>query len=922
MVSSSSLKVAEMERKRRPNLAFHNLSVGQDHVEPGFDPNGAAGSVGLNLPGQTPFSAPMNANSAQTYPGVSPIGSTLDQNVQQMANMHLGQQQVPQNAHAQHQAHHQPAAPPVQSSLSVSEIRNNYNAMYLRDSFYSFENVTAPLSGTCFRAIDQSTATPKFARLSMYSMPHTEELRNKTKIPLAMELNPFADHNLEKDEEVPQIDVRDIQFVPRCRRCRAYLNCGMKIMTHDMTCNICGFQSPLPSEYFGMLDMRDNRTDYETRPEFHRGVVDYIVPKEYNWNEIDESVPMHRVFLIDVSKEAYKLKLVDAACEAIKVALYQKEGELTTDCKISIIAYDVTLHFFDLSKDSKDVSISIISDLVNPFTPFEEGLFVNPSESKDIIIKTLDYIQNNPTPSQYDDNAFGAAVKAAGLALKDVSNGGQIIATLSKLPIIAPGNLSLKVNSVNEIEWVKSLCTPNDKYYQNVLSDFVENNVSLNLLIGSENSVDLGNLGNLALKSGGSIREWLHYLPARDEITFIYTFKEMFDSQAGYQCQLKMRCSHGLLVKKYYGDFKTVDDSGSAVAIPNVGANTNIVCEFAYNGELDTKKDAHFQAALLYTSKDGVRKVRVINSIVSVTQRLHDVFGMVDQDAIIKFLLRESLDRFVSGSLAALKNSLLMKISEINAAYRVNTEINQSQRATGGLILPASLSSLPMMILAIWKTRAFANHVNVPDLRMSSYYDLMSFNSTRLSALLYPLLICLHDLEEDDCTLSESTSMFKMPQTLPLSYKNLQHGGAYLIFDGQRCTIWLHNQVHPMLIADLFGADYQSIDDLTNYVSTLPVLPTAISQQVRSLVCHLAVHYCNMENMSVEVCRAEKDQNEVQLLPLFVEDANGVMDPSYSEFLKMCSTEMEKKMGQSSRASHSGSLAKDDGVSLTHRFGF
>lgn len=890
----SALSVGD--KRRRTNHAFHALAPEPTAApnDPYFDPNHAASSVGLFAPGQQAFS-----------PAVA--GSPLTFTTSAVPTPAMAQEQFSAPSGAQESD--------IGTSLSVSELRNRSNAKYAREEFHSFEHVFPPLAGTAYRAHDQYNATPKFARMSMYSVPYTEELRGSTKLPLAMELIPFADQALEHDEDVAQIDVRETEFVPRCRRCRAYLSPGMKTSSHDMVCNICGFKSPLPSDYVSNLDFNGHREDYQRRPELFKGVVDYVVPQEYNWNE-EKSKPMYRVFLIDISFEAFKAKMVEASCNAIRTALYDSEGQcaLPEGTKVAIIGYDQSVHFFDLSPELEQTSVSLVNDLDDPFLPFMGGLFADPVESAQIIDMTLMTIEQQ-VKQALSGCAFGAAVKAAGMALAEYG-GGQIVATLSQLPVVAPGNLKLKVSDLNEIEWFKSICTPNDKYYQQLITEFVAKNVSLSLFVGSQSSVDLGNLGNLAIKTGGTVREWYRFDIERDEVTFIYAMKAAMVAVAGYQCQLKVRCSHGLVVKTCYGPFDTAND-GETVSIPTVGADTSIVVEFGYNGTLDTKKDAHFQAALLYTSATGERKVRVVNSIVSITQRAVDVFSFADQDVLFKLLLRRSLSFFQTSVLAGLKNALLMRVSEINAAY---SSVN-GKGTPDTLILPSSLHTLPMMLLAVWKSKAYSASLKVPDPRLSSYFNLMNLSSARLSVYVYPLLICLHDLAEEDCTVDETTAIFRMPQTLPLTLSNLQYGGAYLIFNGERAIIWIHKDVHPLLLQDLFGEYCESIDQVGSYISQLPRLDSQISTQVRALLTHLARQYTNAENISVEVCRFGMDQNEVEVQQLFVEDQNSMMDPSYPDFLKTVHQEMNKK-STGTPALRQSSLTSDDGAALTSRFGF
>ena len=57
--------------------------------------------------------------------------------------------------------------------------------------------------------------------------------------------------------------------------------------------------------------------------------------------------------------------------------------------------------------------------------------------------------------------------------------------------------------------------------------------------------------------------------------------------------------------------------------------------------ELPDKKDATFQAALLYTTKGGERRVRVFNAALPVTTQLPLVFRMADLDATLTLIARQ-----------------------------------------------------------------------------------------------------------------------------------------------------------------------------------------------------------------------------------------------------------------------------------------
>lgn len=918
--------------------AFHDLQspVPNQYVDHQVDPNAAASTIGLFPPQFGAASSNLNlANNNVNSHVASPIQSgqftpatvqrhqfTPVQEQQQFGfntiSPNLNNFTVNNNINTTNNSHNISQAT-VSEELSVPTIRNEMNEYYKDKPFLSFEHVSAPVAGTEFRAIDQANSIPQYARMTMYSVPESEDLRAKTKIPLALVLRPFAECVPESEipMEVPQIKIEETQTVPRCRRCRAYLNPAMQHDVRNMTCNICGFVSPIPPEYASTIDIQGVRDDYHTRSELHTGVVDYIVPKDYNLDpEIDNNA-LHRVFLIDMSYNSYKSKLVETACSAIRMALYGDGGEsqLPAGTKVAIVGYDSNIHFFDLSPELEQSCVSVVTDIDDPFIPFEDGVFADPMESYNIIEQTLTTIEQN-TRALTPEPTLGAALKVAGMALKGVS-GGQIITLLSTLPSYGPGTLQQRVRGAkSEVDFVKEVCTADNKFYHELAADFVKNNIGVDILVASTSNVDLINVGTLATNTGGSVKEWLPFNVERDDISLTFELKKLLNRTIGYQCQLKIRCSHGLQVNNYYGPFATTSGVG-APNIPIVTGDTSIVADFKYDSKLDTKKDAHFQAALLYTSNSGVRKVRVVNSILSITQRINDVFDFADQDAILKALIKTSVEKLSNAPIVALRSSLMVKCSDIMAAYK--HYVASDNGLPTQLILPQSLRTMPMFILSLLKSKAFKERINFPDHRVSSVFKLSQSDTTALSAYLYPLLFCIHSLEENDFMFNEETGMINVAKSLPLSVTNLEYGGAYLLFTGERITIWLHSDVNPLLLQDLFGQEVDSIDKVQPFIATLPFVDTHISQQVRNMCAYFAKHFNGVEKQSVEICRFRMDPNEIEFQQSFVEDKNDELLWSYAEFLK----EMRKQI-----ASKGNNLAtpvspkkENDGENISRKFG-
>ncbi|KAH3663630.1 hypothetical protein OGAPHI_005031 [Ogataea philodendri] len=884
-------------KKKRTNHVHHQFTpeyARDDHIDSGFDPNAAAMSPGMQAP---------HYYNGQHTPSVQPSSQSvpiMSDQYQPQTEYFAPKQQIGVD-------------PASTDDLSIPNIRYQLDHTYKDSEFLTFENVSPPLAGTQYVAVDQGNASPKFVRMTLYSVPSSEKLRQQSKIPLGLVLTPFAPTQ-PGEKPVPEVDCREMSAVPRCRRCRTYINPAMQHGGYNMICNICSFSSPVPQEYLSQVDANGVRSDYYERPELHSGVYDLVVPEDYNLDEKPPQ-PLHHVFLVDLSYQAIRSKLHVAACSAIRMALYQNgESNLPQGSKVSIIGFADKLFFYNLSPSLEQSTVAVVGDLEDPFVPFHDGILADPLESSSIIDTTLSFIEqivdySGPEP------AYGAALLAAKMVLEPVA-GGQVVAFLSSISSWGPGSLAVKLPTQKTTsDYDKDVIVANNKFYQDLLKQFVKSNVGLHLLNGSHTPIDLANAGLIAIKTGGSVKTWHNFNLDKDEADLMFTVKQLVTDACGYQGQLKIRCSSGLQVNKYYGGF-TSSGQPDIPYLPVLSSQTSLACDFVYDGKLDTKKDSHFQAALLYTSADGKRKVRVINCIMSVTERVADVFSFSDQDAVLNIILKESLSRLPAMNFVTLRSYLNTQLADINAMYKLYVAKNTS--SPGQLVLPHGLRTFPMFLLSALKSKAIKERNTNPDLRVESLFDLQTFTPERLSAYLYPLMISLHDLDDSECLFEGETQFFTLPQTRALSQTNLEIGGAYLIFNSKRLYLWFHSDVNPLLLQDLFGSQVTSLDQLDPLMSQLPPLDTHISLQVRNLVKFLAKHYLNADFFPVEICRFKTDTNESEFIELLYEDRSGDLQWSYSDFLKHLHKQITSKVEVNSTSSTSD---KKDSSTLAHRFG-
>ena len=190
------------------------------------------------------------------------------------------------------------------------------------------------------------------------------------------------------------------------------------------------------------------------------------------------------------------------------------------------------------------------------------------------------------------------------------------------------------------------------------------------------------------------------------------------------------------------------------------------------------------------------------------------------------------------------------------------------------------------------------------DRRVHSARMLRSCGPTELALYLYPRIYSLHDLSPGDCFPHAETSQLVVPPTLRATFSRVEEGGAYIVDNGQIVLIWLHAQVSPNLLEDLFGEGKARLQDLDPTMSELPVLETHLNAQVRNLLQYLST-VRGSKAASVQLARQGFDGSEFEFARMLVEDRNNEAQ-SYVDWLVHVHRAIQLELA--------GQRKKDDGT--------
>ncbi|VVD04342.1 unnamed protein product, partial [Leptidea sinapis] len=230
-------------------------------------------------------------------------------------------------------------------------------------------------------------------------------------------------------------------------------------------------------------------------------------------------------------------------------------------------------------------------------------------------------------------SALGAALQAAYKLM--APTGGRITVFQTCLPTIGPD------------------------FYKRLALDCSGAQIAVDLFLLSSQYCDLATLSGISKFSAGTIYHLPLFRASRSwqSAQLTNTLTRYLTRKIGFEAVMRVRCTRGIAIHTFHGNFFV--RSTDLLSLPNVSPDAGFGMQLAIEESLSDLQQVCFQAALLYTSSKGERRIRVHTLALPIASTLTDVLHAADQHCIIGLLSKMAVDRCASASMSEAKEAII-----------------------------------------------------------------------------------------------------------------------------------------------------------------------------------------------------------------------------------------------------------------------
>ena len=472
--------------------------------------------------------------------------------------------------------------------------------------------------------------------------------------------------------------------------------------------------------------------------------------------------------------------------------------------------------------------------------------------------------------TQTAETCLGPALKAAYQVIQHV--GGKLHVFTATRPTVGESPIKNREGApaaAKPKEGTPTQLQPDGEFYKNLAVDCSKQQVCVDIWSFAGAYTDLATIGQLAKHTTGSVYHYPSFSDAVEGEKLSRDLQHNLTREQGWEAVMRVRASRGLRISSFLGHFFI--RGTDLLALPNVDEDKAFAVEIAHEENAQNVSNCCLQAALLYTTSDGERRIRVHTMQVPASAAVATLFESADVDACANVLARLAADQAVKSKLLDGAEKMQTSCMEPLRAFRAICP--PQAKAANAVLLPELLKLLPLYALGLMKTAVFSTAAEVrADDRMALIYELATMGCERSVALMHPRLF----------------QLFPPPATppplpLPLTALSLNAAAAYLLDDGISLTLWLGHAVPTEFLQGAFG--WGTLDGVD--ASALRLLPADSSPTARQIDELVSLLRSERPHSWLRVRVMKQGDGDAPFLRCLVEDQTKQM-MSYGDFVMHC----------------------------------
>ena len=221
--------------------------------------------------------------------------------------------------------------------------------------------------------------------------------------------------------------------------------------------------------------------------------------------------------------------------------------------------------------------------------------------------------------------------------------GGKLLLFQSTLPSKGEGALKMRENPrLMGTDKEHTLLNPEDPWYKTNGVDFSRLQVAVDTFLFSGMYCDLSTVASLSKYTGGTAYYYPRFNAARDGAKFEHDLHHNLTRATAFEAVMRVRATRGMRFSNFYGNhFVRGTD---LLALPVCHSDSAFALDMAYDEAMLSAQVVTVQAALLYTTSLGERRIRVHTMVLPVTTSTVEMTESLDIDCAMNLLAKQAID--------------------------------------------------------------------------------------------------------------------------------------------------------------------------------------------------------------------------------------------------------------------------------------